>query len=150
MSKEKEYQPFGATRDEVGKIVRDVWIKWAHEQRSQKTSWFVPYEELTEADKEVDRRIGETLYDLGIEQGKASLKQELSDCQTERGNLQAELFAARQELAEREKCSFIGAMRDCPTHGESARLKELEQENQILIEELKEARAESGRFGDGA
>ena len=31
-----------------------------------------------------------------------------------------------------------------------AKCKELEQENQILIEELKEARAESGRFGVGA
>ena len=33
---------------------------------------------------------------------------------------------------------------------QSKRMAELEQENQILIEELKEARAESGRFGVGA
>lgn len=64
--------------------------------------------------------------------------------------LEAKCADLERHIKDLNKCSYIGAMRDCPTHGESARLKELEQENQILTEELKEARAESSRFGMGA
>ena len=36
--------------------------------------------------------------------------------------LERELSATQTELAKRNKCSYIGPMRDCPTHGESATL----------------------------
>lgn len=52
-------------REYLGWLVRDVWIKWAREQAPPKPSWFTPWEEMNEADKEVDRRIGETLFNLG-------------------------------------------------------------------------------------
>lgn len=42
-----------------GKIVRDAWIEWAKEQPAPKASWLVPYESLSEPDKEADRRIFE-------------------------------------------------------------------------------------------
>lgn len=48
-------------RESLGKIVREVWIEWAKEQPSPKPSWLVPWEGLSESDKEVDRRIGERL-----------------------------------------------------------------------------------------
>jgi hypothetical protein len=48
-------------REFVGKLVRRVWVGWAKEQPNPKPSWLVPYEELPEPDKEVDRRIGETV-----------------------------------------------------------------------------------------
>ncbi len=45
-------------RDYLGKIVRNIWIEWAESQPCPKQSWLVPYENLSEADKEADRMIG--------------------------------------------------------------------------------------------
>ena len=50
------------SRDFFGQIVRDTWIRWAQQQPNPKPSWLVPYAELNEADKEVDRQIGETVF----------------------------------------------------------------------------------------
>ena len=36
-----------------------------------------------------------------------------------------EIARLNQELQNRDKCSYIGPMRDCPTHGESADLAAL-------------------------
>lgn len=49
-------------RDRLGQMVRDVWIAWAKEQPEPKASWLIPYNQLSEPDKEVDRRIGEKLF----------------------------------------------------------------------------------------
>lgn len=46
-------------REALGQIVREIWIQWAKEQPEPKASWLVPWEGLSEPDKEVDRRIGE-------------------------------------------------------------------------------------------
>lgn len=46
-------------RDAGGRIVRQAWVEWALEQPNRKPSWLVPYDELSEPDKEVDRRIYE-------------------------------------------------------------------------------------------
>jgi len=51
-------------REELGREVRAVWVKWAGEQPDPKPSWLVPWEGLSEPDKEVDRRIGERIYAL--------------------------------------------------------------------------------------
>jgi hypothetical protein len=48
-------------REALGREVRRVWIAWAREQPNRKLSWLTPWEELAEPDREVDRRIGETL-----------------------------------------------------------------------------------------
>lgn len=48
-------------RERLGQLVRDTWIKWAKEQPNPKPSWLVPWEELSEPDREVDRRIGEAI-----------------------------------------------------------------------------------------
>lgn len=53
-------------RERLGRMVREVWIEWAREQPNPKPSWLVPWEGLSEADREVDRRIGETLYAQGL------------------------------------------------------------------------------------
>ena len=52
-------------RDALGRLVREVWITWAREQPDPKPSWLTPWEVLTEIDREVDRLIGERLYDAG-------------------------------------------------------------------------------------
>lgn len=52
-------------REQLGREVRAEWIAWAREQPSPKPSWLVPWEDLGELDREVDRRIGERLYRMG-------------------------------------------------------------------------------------
>jgi hypothetical protein len=46
------------SRDDWGRMVREIWIRWARHQPHCKPTWLTPYEDLSEADKEVDRRIG--------------------------------------------------------------------------------------------
>ena len=36
-----------------------------------------------------------------------------------------EILKLQNELKSRDNCAFIGAMRDCPTHGESEQIKRL-------------------------
>lgn len=52
------------SREELGKHVRAVWIRWAKDQPSPKTSWLKPWGELSEPDREVDRMIGEEIARL--------------------------------------------------------------------------------------
>lgn len=47
------------SRDDFGRRVREIWVKWASEQPNPKPSWLVRYQDLPEPEKEVDRRIGE-------------------------------------------------------------------------------------------
>jgi hypothetical protein len=49
----------------LGQAVREEWVKWAKEQPNPKPSWLVPWEGLSEADREVDRRIGRRLANIG-------------------------------------------------------------------------------------
>ncbi len=49
-------------RDKLGRRVREVWILWAKGQPNPKPSWLVPYDELSEPDKEADRCIGCALW----------------------------------------------------------------------------------------
>ena len=58
---------FAAHRENLGKLVRAVWIAWAKEQPDPKPSWLVPWEGLNEPDKEVDRLIGERLAQEGVD-----------------------------------------------------------------------------------
>lgn len=60
-----------ADREALGRRVREVWTAWAREQPSPKASWLVPWEDLTEPEREVDRRIGEALAARGLAQGLA-------------------------------------------------------------------------------
>ncbi len=56
----------GIDRDVLGRIVRDAWIAWAKTQPDPKPSWLVPYDELSEPDKEADRQIGEAVRRASI------------------------------------------------------------------------------------
>lgn len=58
-----------ADRDALGRKVREVWVEWAREQADPKSSWLVPWEGLSEPDREVDRRIGEVLFAMGFRRG---------------------------------------------------------------------------------
>jgi hypothetical protein len=48
-------------REQLGRLVRELWIGWAVRQPNPKPSWLVPYDDLSEADKEADRVIGDGL-----------------------------------------------------------------------------------------
>jgi len=45
----------------LGRMVREAWVRWAQMQPSPKPSWLLPYDDLSEPDKEADRQIGETI-----------------------------------------------------------------------------------------
>lgn len=48
-------------RDNLGRLVREAWVRWAETQDMAKPSWLLPYDELDENEKEADRQIGEAL-----------------------------------------------------------------------------------------
>ena len=51
------------SRDELGRVVREAWVRWAVSRPDPKPSWLVPWEELDEDDREADRQIGEAVRD---------------------------------------------------------------------------------------
>lgn len=54
------------TREEIGRLVRQVWVDYCKETgRIEKPSHVVPWEDLDDWDREIDRRIGEALYKAG-------------------------------------------------------------------------------------
>lgn len=63
--------PEGFSRDFLGRAVREAWVRWAITQPNPKPSWLVPYDELSEPDKEADRQIGEAIAMLATRQPSA-------------------------------------------------------------------------------
>lgn len=55
-------------RETLGRLVRVTWIEWAYEQAAPKPSWLVPWDDMAECDREVDRRIGERVAQATIAQ----------------------------------------------------------------------------------
>jgi len=53
------------TRERLGQMVRAIWVAWCNEQPLPKPSRLIAWGEMPETDREVDRRIGETLYLAG-------------------------------------------------------------------------------------
>lgn len=51
-------------RDYGGRLVREAWVRWALTQPNPKPTWLVPYDELSEPDKEADRQIAEALWSV--------------------------------------------------------------------------------------
>jgi len=62
------------SRDEIGEFVRNVWIAYCTDIGDSKPSHFTPYAELSEADKEADRRIGTAVWDYAIRTMAMSLE----------------------------------------------------------------------------
>lgn len=56
-------------RELAGRLVRQVWVEWARQQPDPKPSWLLPWEELDDAQQEVDMRIGAALFDAGYRAG---------------------------------------------------------------------------------
>lgn len=51
-------------REYLGREVRNVWVAFAREQADPKPAHLLPWAELDEANKEVDRRIGEHIAEV--------------------------------------------------------------------------------------
>ena len=60
MTHREEFSVF-ASRDYLGLVVRRAWITWATQQPNPKSDLLIPYDLLSEADKEGDRQIGEAV-----------------------------------------------------------------------------------------
>lgn len=58
------------TRDDLGRLVREAWVKYCIETGDTKPSHLTPYDELSEWDKEADRRIGEAVEKSILEHHK--------------------------------------------------------------------------------
>ena len=71
-------RPLPWPRDELGRMVREAWVRWAQTQPNPKPSWLVPYAELSEPDKEADRQIGEAIarWTLVGDAARAALNEE--------------------------------------------------------------------------
>lgn len=61
MSGQDGARPLPFDRDQLGRFVREAWVRWARTQPDPKPSWLVPYDQLSETDKEADRQIGEAV-----------------------------------------------------------------------------------------
>lgn len=66
-----------AHRDLLGRKVRAVWVRWARMQPAPKPSWLASYDDLSEADREADRMIGEALFEMG--RASTSLPQQATE-----------------------------------------------------------------------
>jgi hypothetical protein len=64
-SREEELPPILEHSERLGREVREEWVSYAHTQPNPKPHHLLPWEELDEASKEVDRRIGDRLFALG-------------------------------------------------------------------------------------
>lgn len=42
----------------LGRVVRQAWVEWAETQPDPKPSWLVSYDQLSDADKQADMKIG--------------------------------------------------------------------------------------------
>jgi len=51
-------------REQVGRLVRQTWVRWASEQRRPKKSWLAGWDQLDQGQREVDMRIGEAVASL--------------------------------------------------------------------------------------
>ena len=60
-------------RETLGKKVREIWVQYCLETGNKKPSNIAPWEELSEYDKEVDRKIGEQIFLIGADNEKITL-----------------------------------------------------------------------------
>lgn len=62
MTEHRTSDPSDDIREFLGQLVRMEWVAWAREQPHPKATWLAPWHQLTEPEREVDRRIGERIY----------------------------------------------------------------------------------------
>jgi hypothetical protein len=48
-------------REQLGRLVRQVWVRWASEQKRPRRSWLTGWDRLDAGQREADMRIGEAV-----------------------------------------------------------------------------------------
>lgn len=92
----KAERGYSIDRDFLGSLVRHTWVEWAKKQNDPKPLWLVPWSELDEDNKEVDRLIGEAVANVCVSPHLLLAEQEIAKLQRENERLKAE-SAARHE-----------------------------------------------------
>lgn len=72
-------------------------MRWASQQISPKPSWLVPWEQLSEPEREVDRQIGEELWGLGMDCAVAVCQSEAEEERIYTPGEKGERFAIPRE-----------------------------------------------------
>lgn len=90
MTSERAVPSADDSRAFLGKIVRTVWIEWAKEQSDPKPSWLLSWGEISDADREVDMRIGEALFQRGRMATEMILDSEIRELHSQRDAAQVE------------------------------------------------------------
>lgn len=72
-------------RDVLGQAVRGIWIEWAMAQPdvADHPSWTAPWSALSDRDREVDRMIGERLYEMGFYEARGKVREAISNVRPE-------------------------------------------------------------------
>jgi hypothetical protein len=94
-------------RDDLGRVVRRVWVHWAARQPAPKASWLVGWEQLSEPEREVDRRIGQTVWALAIEDYQARVRRVLEE---ERARARQPLTVPARQTAQRDRSRARAAL----------------------------------------
>lgn len=68
-AEEEAWQAWQTFRDGLGRRVREVWVAYCVEIGDTNPAHLAPWEALSERDKEVDRRIGDELWQMGCVDG---------------------------------------------------------------------------------
>lgn len=85
-------------REELGKLVRDTWTRWAATQVAPKDSWLVPWEELGDGQREVDMLIGEAVATFALFENAITWNTDCTSC----GRLLDQVYGA-ESAAEAER-----------------------------------------------
>ena len=66
-------------REKLGKLVRQIWINYCRDTGDTKPNHLATWDEISESDREVDRQIGEQLYQTGYRDGQEAKLKEVED-----------------------------------------------------------------------
>ena len=110
-------RPLPFDRDTLGRMVREAWVRWAQTQTNPKTSWLVPYEELTEPDKEADRQIGEAVARWTLIGDAAAMSAGAAHGKLDRLNLNTPEFLGAWGTAAKVGLTEDSVLRTAFTHG---------------------------------
>lgn len=95
----------GGDPEFLGRLVRMTWREWAGEQPNVKASWLTLWEDLTDAERDVDRRIGMAVANVCVHPELLRVEAALAEAQ--------KLLALRKELWESADAGWAAAKAEC-------------------------------------